>query len=59
MSDEWKPSAMMQTIKAIQEERAAVGADEFEAMTIALVMYLDKLTELGHLPTLSYEEVTT
>ncbi len=57
---EWKPSPMMQTIKAIQDERTTFGnLDETEAMTIALVMYLDKLTELGHLPTLTYEQVTT
>jgi hypothetical protein len=58
-SGDFEPSATMKTLKAIQEERMAVsGLDEFEALTVALVMYLDELVERGHLPVLSYKDVT-
>ena len=55
----WEPSPTMQVIRRIQRENMATHADPDEvlSMTIALVMYIDALTERGHLPSLTYEEV--
>jgi hypothetical protein len=58
VSEAWQPSPTMQVLRRIMEESSMIHAhSESESLTIAIVMYLDRLVEFGHIPALTYEQV--
>jgi hypothetical protein len=58
VNEGWQPSPTMQVLRRIMEENSMIHAhSESESLTIAIVMYIDKLVGLGHIPALTYEQV--